>query len=394
MKNHFLLVYIFLSLFSCTKSDNNSDVLNEEVIKPIGLNYFGESVNSSEAGVEIFKNNPGYISFENHNLTDDTSREGDSDIVLRKLNDSLQTIEEYVYDTNTYDVLSNAVKLEVNKFALAGRRQVNSPLSEFNAVPFIQIVDDSGNIINSVILEGANNMSITSLVRVFHKNNILYVAVKSGLNFFTIYALDMELNTIWDKTISVKDAFLGKIFVDEMLYFATQTESDLNNNKNVITLYTLNLTTGDLIDTFSYDEAYDNYGIADLLVEGNDLYIFGGASVLSGSAGFILKINKVDGQKQEYLFVNNMNSVSDIKIQGSNILVAGNTATTSGNFIQKLDSNNEEVWSYNSSPVKVQKLLVKDDEAIVFIGKANLINSSGRSSDVGYGIINSMGELQ
>ena len=401
MKFNIVQLFCALTIFaSCSKNDDSSsdtktqEEIEETAAPEIDLKFFGKGLNSSEESVEIFKTANGYISFENQNRPDIKifqTYEGDGDIVMRKLDNKLEQIEEYVFDTETIDELYDVSKIDENTFVLIGRINTEEPFFDSSSVPFIRIVNTNGEVIKSTLIGTFETNTDDYLAQISYENGVIYIAAALTFSKTLITALDLELNELWRNTIITRWSN-GKIIVNnEELLYAYQNGID---NDVTIKLKRFNLLTGELISTYEYDsEKGKTFELGQIRTYENTLYIAGRYinQNWTGYAGYLLRVNMNDWTEIDKIYDANMYQFNDIIIAQDNILIGGNPKE--GNGILKVNHQGEIIWKYDlSRRASVERMIRNNDGTIIFT--ANVIDSEDSSTEVMIGILNEEGVLQ
>lgn len=398
MTKTFLLVILtfVLSLVACSKSDNNTPIVPEIDENFIGLKAYGEEINSYDESMNLFETSNGYISFENINKYDlniANTYEGIANVVIRKLNDKFESTNEFTLETNTYDILSSVSKIDESTYIIAGRFSVEK---EIFSRPFVKIVNVNGEVLESLVLGGSETVPYNTdrPTKLFYKNGVIYVADRIMDNFLSLVALDVNLNELWRRDFPVAGS--GAIYVDDTIYFGMIDYPNGNNQPPTISLQILDVTDGSTIDSFDLDNSVSRRVSIDKIKEYNgNLYLIGGTDSSSPNfGGYILKLNKADGQKLDELFVPKMYSLYDIAISESDILIVGNSK--SNEQVIKIDNEGDVLWTYQvpNNPLggKLYKLIDNQD-GIIFSGGLNL-QASDRSTDSTFGLLDNSGKLK
>lgn len=395
-KNFQLILVITFVFYSCSKSDDagqtpETPTINEDFI---GLKVYGEKTNSYDESIDLFETSNGYISFENSNKYDVNIREtyeGTANILIRKLDDEFEMIDEFIIETDNYDILSSVAKINENNYVLAGRFSVEKDIFSY---PFIKIVNDEGVVSKSLILSGSTTTPTSTYrgTKVFYKDGVIFVADRLDYNFISLVALDMNLNELWRKDFSGTSA--GDIYVDDYLYFAV-IEGNNHNEPYIITFQVLDITDGSSVNTVKLNNSIRRVHFDKIKEHNGNLYLLGGTAVESQNfGGYILKIAK-SGQELDEIFVTNMYRLYDIAFSGNDLLVVGNSK--SNEYVVKIDNEGDNLWSYK---VKTNTFggqlstIINNENGIIFSGGLRLNNETDRSTDAVYGILDDSGSLK
>lgn len=397
-KNFPVVLAIFLTILSCSKPDDEAPIITPIDENIMGLQVYGDETNSYDESIDLFEITTGYISFENSNKYDveiGDTYDGSANMLIRKFDDKFEMTSEFVLETNTYDILSSVAKIDENTYALAGRFSVEK---DYFSYPFIKIVNDNGVVLQSLVLSGSTTFSTSSSTRVFYKDGVIYVADRMiDYDILSLIAFDVELNELWRKDFSVVGS--GAIYVDDYVYFGMIYNHERTNNPEYysITIQLLDTSDGDSVKSIELDNSVRKMNSITKIKEHNgNLYFIGGTSFGSPNfAGCILEINKNDGQVLDEIYVTSMYKLNDIAFSGNSMLVVGNSR--SNEHVIKVDNEGNVLWSYkvitNTFGGELYKL-ISNQMGIIFNGGLRFNNSTDRSTDAIYGILDDSGKLK
>lgn len=402
------LIALLIMISSC----NNDDVLVEEsvdnpVVAKIGVKSFGRGLNSFDEGIRIFKTSEGYISFEIHNkVYPSGTYEGDSDIVVRKVNEEFELIEEHILDTSTYEQLNDVVEIEEGRYALISRVMIaddplNGPFLERLSTPYIKIVNDQGEILESQPLGDFEPLNFYIGAEVTYQNGRFYVNIPNkntdGDVVQRIIAFDSQLNELWKKEIPMPEEFgEGKIHVGSELYIIYSKEG-IEENTWVFVLSRFNLVNGELIETLEYVQENTKLIFTKEIIENqNELVAVG---LFIDSFGFtdvaqsmFFKINMGDWSQETFTTVDGVGSINNIVSAGSEFVITESAQNPSD--VIKIDSKGSIIWESKTDPWgSPNDIIINTDGSIVFTGA--LGNSSESiSREVMIGMFDVNGDLK
>lgn len=394
-KNKILTIALVFLIFSCSKSDNTP---SEETVTPeeipindstIGLKIHGEETGSYDESIDIFKTSNGYIAFENKNRFDlNITYEGNANMVIRKLDNNLETTSEFIIETNEFEVLSSVTQIDDQKFALSGRFEFEA--GDFsNRYFFVHIIDSDGNVLNTKVLNQTPIFSTASVktTQIVFKNDVLYVTGPlNGNNSVSIVALDMNLNELWQRNYDFYGQ--GSIYVDDYVYFGLADLSGTVTEQTTSSLHYLDISNGTTIKTVTYDDVQSPmHRIEKIIPAGETLYLIGKGIYLT--EGYISEVNKEDGQIVSRIYAEDFYSINDLFIADDGLVFAGDSKYNIG--LYKINNEGNFIWDISfpqpSRTINIYKLLDNQDGTITISGSSN-INEIDKSTNAIYGIIN------
>ncbi len=414
MQKYLVLFLFSLVVIGCSKevqnetskvSDEPSNVEDEPLVEQpidespeIGLQFFGFP-KSRDIGIGIFKTSYGYFSVEGVSSSD-FDEDRSSNLVLRKLNEELESNEETIIQIDNDETLYEVRQLDEETYVITSNRYVDE--ERLYLVPIIRIFKDTGEIVASKIIEpNAELADLHGYVSDLSiSNGIIYAAIEYNWTITSIVAFDINLNQNW--YIVSNDAKYGKIYDsgDNFYFFATSHGE--NGRSNVLDAQSLAFVPRDTLWSNSYQGSYDNeFRASKIIGSGSNLYFIGqgGRETPSGSnsnsQGTVVVIDSENGEEKDRFLLNSFGQLIDAEIINQDLVIGGWTNESRLKII-RTSVPGDILWEYEYGPFQnevVRDILILDNK-IVFLGDVQT-TSANDDREVVYGILNaSDGKLQ